>query len=236
MTAFSADSIESTTVVGYSTQATLLGNVMAGACFSAVNSEGYSVQAIEPVGENVADWCHYISLMTSGGSSGDTYVYLTADGAPDGKTAGWYDAADGETYIKHTFAPGKGFIFNSDVDKVGLQTSGLVKLEAIPVPVSSGNTAIANPRAMDLNVQDIVMTGENVADWCHYISLMTAGGSSGDTYVYLTAEGAPDGKTAGWYDAADGETYIKHTFAPGEGFIFNSDVNDVTVQFKAITL
>ena len=236
MTAFSADSIESTTVVGYQTQATLLGNVMSGACFSAVNPEGYSVQYIKPVGENVADWCHYISLMNTDGSSGDTYVYLTADGAPDGKTAGWYDSNDGETFVKHLFDAAEAFIFNSDVDGVGLQTSGLVNLEVIKVSVASGNTAIANPRAMDLNVQDIVMTGENVADWCHYISLMNADGSSGDTYVYLTADGAPDGKTAGWYDSNDGETFIKNTFAPGEGFIFNSDVDNVTVEFKAITL
>ena len=236
MTAFSADSIESKAVVGYSTQSTLRGNVMAGACFATINAEGYSVQDIQPVGENVQSGCHFISLMTAGGSSSDTYVYLLAGDAPDGKTAGWYDVNDGETYIKHTFAPGKGFIFNSDVEGVGLQTSGLVNLDAIKVPVSVGNTPIANPRAMSLNVQDIVMTGENVRSGCHFISLMTAGGSSGDTYVYLLAGDAPDGKTAGWYDVNDGETFIKHTFAPGEGFIFNSDVDNVTVEFKAITL
>ena len=236
MTAFSADSIESTTVVGYSTQSTLIGFVMSGAAFTSIGSEGCSVQDIKPVGENVADWCHYISLMNADSSTGETYVYLTADGAPDGKTAGWYDSNDGETFIEHTFAPGKGFFFNSDVDGVRLQSSGLINLDTVKIPASIGFCAIANPRAMDLNVQDIVMTGANVSDWCHYISLMNADSSTGETYVYLTADGAPDGKTAGWYDSNDGETFIKHTFAPGEGFFFNSDVNDVTVQFKAITL
>ena len=236
MTAFSADSIESKAVVGYSTQSTVLGFVMSGSAFTSIGSEGCSVQDLKPVGENAQSGCHFISLMTAGGSSSDTYVYLLAGDAPDGKTAGWYDANDGETFIKHTFAPGEGFIFNSDVDGVRLQSSGLINLDTINVPASIGFCAIANPRAMDLNVQDIVMTGENAQSGCHFISLMTAGGSSSDTYVYLLAGDAPDGKTAGWYDANDGETYIKHIFAPGEGFIFNSDVNDITVQFKAITL
>ncbi len=234
MTAFSADSIESSTVVGYATQPTVLGFVMSGSAFTSIGSEGCSVQDLTPVGENVADWCHYISLINADSSTGDTYVYLTADGAPTGK-AGWYDANDGETYIEHTFDPGEGFFFNSDVEDVGLQSSGLVNLDTVQVAASVGFCAIANPRAMDLNVQDIVMTGKNVADWCHYISLMNADGSSGDTYVYLTADGAPTGK-AGWYDANDGETFIEHTFEPGEGFFFVSDVDGVAVEFKAIAL
>ena len=170
--------------------------------------------------------------MTDGGATGETYVYLPAEDAPDGETAGWYSADDGETIINETFKAGEAFFFASDVANVSIQTSGQVNMSKVTFDeVATGFTAVCNPRPVSISIQEIVPVGEEVASWCCYISKMTSGGATGETYVYLPAEDAPDGETAGWYSADDGETFINQNFNAGEGFFFASDVGGVVIEF-----
>ena len=233
--------LESANIVGYQTAEAGQGFNCMGASFANVSGGEYDIQNFKPIapeGEDAGGWNYYIAEMTMGGATGETYVYLTADGDGVAKD-GWYSADDGETFIERTFKAGEGFFVDAAHESNGFQSSGEVTTEVINTPVGSGFNAVCNPRALATNIQDIkpvAPEGEDAGGWNFYIAEMTMGGTTADTYVYLTADGDGVAKD-GWYSADDGETFIEKSFAPGKGFFVDCSFDGSSfIQFKAINL
>ena len=217
-----------------------------GFAFSSVTSQPMDLQQILPVapkGEDAGNWMFYVSLMTTGGSTGDTFVYMTQNGDGVAKD-GWYDADGNETYIKGVqFARGEGFFFSSDFDEgsgAGFITSGAVDNTAFASSAVRGFNAKCNPYPVEIDLQDIMPVppeGEDAGNWMFYISLVTTGASTGDTFVYMTQDSDGVAKD-GWYDSDGNETYIEGIkFKPGEGFFFSSDFDKGSAcKFKGFSM
>ena len=234
--------LESQNIVGYQTSEAGQGFNCMGAAFTGVANSEYNIQDFKPIapeGEDAGGWNFYIAEMTMGGATAETYVFLTAEGDGVAKD-GWYSADDGETLIKRSFKPGEGFFIDAAFEEYnGIQSAGQVNLDVVKTPVGSGFNAVCNPRAMPVNIQDIkpiAPEGEDAGGWNFYIAEMTMGGATGETYVYLTADGDGVDKD-GWYSADDGETLIEKNYDAGKGFFVDCGFDGASyIEFKAITL
>ena len=109
MTAFSADSIESTTVVGYQQKDTVSGFNFLIPTFSPANGGKVNIQDIKIT--NATDWSDSIQILDDGGATIATYFYASAKQSGL-KADGWL-AETGDALANRTLEPGQGVLIDT---------------------------------------------------------------------------------------------------------------------------
>ncbi len=201
------------------------------------STKKFDIQNIRLEGSS-GDGMDFIQVITPEATLGDTYYWMTTKGADWLEKDGWY-AFDQETYLceengnKVELTLGQGFYITVQGQSVKVITSGGVRLSELKYPLNGGGnyTIVGNATPVDLDIQQIKLEGSS-GDGMDFIQVITPEATLGDTYYWMTTEGADWLEKDGWY-AFDQETYLceendnKVEWKAGEGFYITVNNNNV---------
>ena len=230
MTAFSADSIESSTVVGYQTINLEKGYAMFTPCFANITSEAYPIDNI--VMEGVADTEATVQVVNSDGTWGAMGFWYNEydDGAGNVYPAGWM-VADGSEPVEIKLAPGQAVFFNTDSTNARAQCRGKVLGEIQMSPVK-GYSMLGNASPVEIAIDSIVVEG--VADTEATVQVVNSDGTWGTMGFWYNKydDGAGNVYPAGWM-VADGSESVDIKLAPGQAVFFNTDSTNAKVTIPS---
>ena len=222
--------LESANIVGYQDKVLGKSANLAIPSFAPITAEGTDVQSLKASGEGLATGAMQIMTLTSGLSTEATYIWVVEDeaGDYDMEAAGWFNS-DEWVPAEKTFGDGDGMVVSSDLDaNVGSVTfAGEVIVGSTVVPLGKSANMCGNMTAKDVDIQSIAASGEGLATGAMQIMTLTSGLSTEATYIWVVEEeaGDYDMETEGWFNS-DEWVPAEKTFAPGEGFIASSDLED----------
>ena len=220
-TAVMAAGIESANIVGYAQSGLQTGFTMATPQFLNIGSDEMPLQSIFPTGEDTSDNV-YIQTLTAGGLTLNSYSWN--DWAYDEPC--WVND-DYEKIEGVTFAAGQGLWVQATSLNQGIQSAGQVGEEDVTVTLKAGFTATGNPFPMPMNLQDIVVEGNDTSDNV-YIQTLTAGGLTLNSYSWN--DWACDEPC--WVND-DYEKVEGVTFAPGAGLWIQGPSGEQYIRFPA---
>ena len=126
--------------------------------FLPVSGENIALESIAPTGDDVADNVA-IQTLDAFGRTVDTYSWN--DWVAE--TACWVND-DFEEVTGVTFPAGQGLWVFGSASTQGLQTAGKVGKEDVSVQLQNGATGTGNPFPVAIDLNDIIPTGDDVAD------------------------------------------------------------------------
>ncbi len=212
--------------VGYQTTTSVAGFNFVTPTFDAVDGSGnVSLQDIKISGENVTDSVDNLQILDEGGATVSTYYYMTA--ATSGLSAdGWVDF-DAWALADGTVPYGASVLLSSANANVDITFAGQVASEDSAITTVAGFNFTGNNSPVEINIQDIVISGENVTDSVDNIQILDEGGATTATYYYMTA--ATSGFAAdGWVDF-DAWALADITLQPGQGVLVSTANAGVSV-------
>ncbi len=115
---------------------------------------------------------------------------------------------------------------------MGYQTKDIAK------GFSAEAATFVNVGTEAMSIKDIVpknADGETVGGGAFQLQTKAPSGGLDEQFLYLFEDDVGEGLGDGWYNG-DGETLATKTFAPGEGFVFNSSVDGATLTFTGEVL
>ena len=145
--------------------------------FLPVTGGNIALESIAPVGNDVADNVA-IQTLDAFGRTVDTYSWN--DWVAE--TACWVND-DFEEVTGVTFPAGQGLWVFGSASTQGLQTAGKVGIEDVSVQLQNGATGTGNPFPVAIDLNDIIPTGDDVADNVA-IQTLDAFGRTVDTYSW----------------------------------------------------
>ena len=238
--------------VGYNTASATKGYKLGAITFDGLTDAKIDIQSIVPVfpeGTDLDDKDYKFTLQTFSASAGAAkqWWYLTEGSMEECEDGtGWYLFGEYEEKAAYEFAQGEGFMFQSqfpDGTGAGYTIAGEVCAGETVIPVNKGYKLIGNIRPATVSIQDLVPVfpeGTGVDDMDYKFTLQTFNASAGAAkqWWYLTEgsmEECEDG--TGWYLFGEYEEKAVYDFAPGEGFMFQSQFSDNSgagLKFPAI--
>jgi len=237
-----ADEIASANIVGYAQQDETKGNqAMKGTFFQTAGKENLDISDIKPVG-TITDGCMWIKWWdTEKKSYSIKYEYVTELYDEKEQSLGYPGWGDPLTWVpvEKTFAPGEGFWLQANADNLKSQTSGEVyqpTTEYYAIPLTKGNQKmLINSFPVALNVQDLTVDVAKVSDGCAWIKWWdTEKKVYSIKYEYVTELYDEKEQSLGYPGWGDPLTWVPvaKTFAVGEGFWVQSNVDDLKIAFK----
>lgn len=145
--------------------------------FLPVTGGNITLESIAPTGDDVADNVA-IQTLDAFGRTVDTYSWN--DWVAE--TACWVND-DFEEVTGVTFPAGQGLWVFGSASAQGLQTAGKVGKEDVSVQLQNGATGTGNPFPVAIDLNDIIPTGDDVADNVA-IQTLDAFGRTVDTYSW----------------------------------------------------
>ena len=227
MTAFSADSIESTTIVGFQ-QNPVSGYKMMTPTLEMIGVDELPIDKFEVKG--ATDGQASIQVMNAAGKWTGTYYWYNE--LVDGDVsypAGWFDFA-GETPANITLKKGDAVFFYTEEDGVTVGNAGVVSANEIVNDIS-GYKMVGNCTPVALAIDSLEVRG--ATDGLTSIQVMNAAGKWTGTYYWYNE--LVDGDVtypAGWFDFA-GETPADITLQPGDAVFFYTEETGVQAVIPA---
>ena len=145
--------------------------------FLPVTGGNITLESIAPTGDDVADNVA-IQTLDAFGRTVDTYSWNNWVA----ETACWVND-DFEEVTGVTFPAGQGLWVFGSASAQGLQTAGKVGKEDVSVQLQNGATGTGNPFPVAIDLNDIIPTGDDVADNVA-IQTLDAFGRTVDTYSW----------------------------------------------------
>ncbi len=203
--------------------------------FRAVAGGTYKLNEIKITGEAVGGYGDvYVQKANADGSWGDSYYWLTMDGA--GVPDGWYmdplgDNAVGDGIVLND---GEGLFLTSSDSSLELIVSGEVAKGQVPVNCPLGYAMIGNPTPVAASLNLITISGDMVGGYGDvYIQKCDEAGAWGNSYYWLTEDGA--GVPNGWYmDPLGDEAVSGVNLEPGESVFVSSTDSELVFTFPAV--
>ena len=225
-----ADGIQSANVVGYTTKQTVSGFNFLAPTFEPVDGTGFiNLQDIKISGDNVTDSADNIQILDEGGATTATYIYMTAETSAL-EADGWVDG-DNWCLTDVTIPYGAGILLDTANEEVAVTFAGQVSTADSTITSVSGFNFTGNNTPVAVNIQDILVTGENVTDSADNIQILDEGGATIATYIYMTKE--TSGLEAdGWVDG-DNWCLADVTIEPGQGILVDTANEGVTINIPA---
>lgn len=225
-----ADGIQSANVVGYQTKQTVSGFNFLAPTFEPVDGTGYiNIQDIKISGENMTDSVDNLQILDEGGATTATYFYMTKE--TSGLEAdGWVDG-DLWALTDVSLPCGAGVLIDTANDGVDVTFAGQVSTTDTEVESVTGFNFTGNNSPAVINIQDILIVGENVTDSVDNLQILDEGGATIATYFYMTKE--TSGLEAdGWVDG-DLWALADMTIEPGQGVLIDTANDGVIISIPA---
>ena len=214
--------------VGYAQSGLQNGGTLSAAQFLNIGAdEAMPLESIKPTGDDTSD---NVSLQTL-----DAYGYT----ATSYQWINWAgEGADEEAWVDDeyaivtgvTFAPGTALWISGNSSEQGVQTAGKVGTSDVLVQLRNGGTATGNPFPVSINLQDIIVSGDDTSD---NVALQTldAYGYTATSYQWINWAGEGADEEA-WVD--DEYTIVTGvTFAPGQGLWVSGSSDSQYLRFPA---
>ncbi len=216
MTAFSADSIESRTVVGYQEISLEKGYAMLTPCFVDTTNKTYPIDNI--IMEGVADAEATVQVVNPDGTWGAQGFWYNEFVEDDGTVlpAGWM-TADGSESVAIELTPGQGVFFWTNSD-ARAKCIGKVA-DDIQMSPAQGYSMLGNATPVEVEIDSLVV--EDVADAEATVQVVNADGTWGAQGFWYNEFVEDNGTVlpAGWM-TADGSASVAIKLAPGQSVFF----------------
>lgn len=197
--------------------------------FKAVSGEGYSIQNMKVVGDDVYGYGEVsMQLMDGSGSWNGLYYWYLADTGMVDKD-GWYD----EDVIlgNVTLSTGDSVFMSSDVEGAMVQVAGEVELEPTVIFADSGYKMLGNATPVTCALSDIAVSGDDVYGFGEVnIQIMDESGSWTGLYYWYTADTGMVEKD-GWYD--EDVVPADYNLESGKAVFLSSDVDGVAITLPS---
>ena len=241
--------MESQNVVGYDSAALRNnGCAAAGASFAATSGT-MDLQDLSVSGYNHEDGFEgdiNVQFLDGRGKTTATYFWLDIPKDEDDPDSvafyGWYDGSD-EYAENVTIAPGTGLWTYSNSSAYGLQSAGqVITTDTTTTLRNNGCILVANPTPVDVDIQDIYVSGYNHEDGFEgdiNVQFLNGLGKTTATYFWLDIpkdEDDPDSEAFfGWYDGSD--EYAENVTIPaGTALWTSSNSSAYSLVFPGVTL
>ena len=212
MTAFSADSIESSTVVGYQTVTIPAGFSLWTPTFVDVNATTFDLANFRLADNAAGDGTEQIQVLDADGLVTQTWVWLNETAGMD---PGWYDFNTWEP-VSTPIRKGEGYLINVLAD-VDLLMKGVVLAGERSATLTAGFNVFGNNAPVEIALADIKLSADAAGDGTEQIQVLDADGLVTQTWVWLNETAGMD---PGWYDFNTWEP-VETSIAPGQAFLIN---------------
>ena len=223
MTAFSADSIESSTVVGYQTVTIPAGYSLWTPTFVDVNSDGFDLAHFRLADTAAGDGTEQIQFLDEKGLNTQTWVWLNETAGMD---PGWYDINTWDP-VSTTIRKGVGYLITVDQD-IDLLMKGVVLAGERSVTLATGYNVFGNNSPVEIKLSDISLADTAAGDGTEQIQVLNEKGVNNETWIWLNKNAGMD---PGWYDINTWDP-VETPIAPGKSFLITVD-QDVVVTMPA---
>ena len=209
-------------IVGYAQGGLKQGNTMVTAQFVAVDgSSAIDLQEIKAVGEDTSDNV-VVSILDKYGYTSASYSWVDWVG----ETPCWIND-DFEEVTGVSVGPGAGLWVQASSETQSVQSAGKVGKDDVVVQLRQGNTAVGNPFPVNLDLQEILATGEDTSDNV-VISFLDKYGYTTVSYSWVDWVG----ENPCWIND-DFEEVSGITVAPGEGLWVQASSAEQGLRFSA---
>ena len=229
-------SLESANVVGYAETGLRFGAKGIGASFVKVDATDVNLQDLKATGyaaeDGYADEEVYVQTLDAFGRTIASYYWY--DSEEDGYY-GWYD--DNGNYAEDVILPaGEGLYGYAPDESFSIQSAGQVPTSDFSVTLRFGAKHVINSTPVDVNIQDVIVTGyaveDGYADEEVYVQTLDAFGRTIASYYWYDSE--EDGYY-GWYD--DNGSFVNELIiAPGTSVYAYSPDNSFALVIPGVTL
>lgn len=184
-----------------------------------------SLNSLSPTGSDVAtDGEINIQVLDAYGRTTAMYSWIDWDGEPTGWCNGDFEVVEGVT-----FSQGQGLWVEGTSTDASIQTAGKVGRTDASIKLRAGATAAGNPFPVAINLQDIIVEGEDVAtDGEINIQILDEYGRTTAMYSWIDWDGEPTGWCNGDFEVVDGVI-----FEPGQGLWVEGTSDTQYLRFPA---
>ncbi len=212
MTAFSADSIESSTVVGYQTVTIPEGFSLWTPTFVDVNAETFDLANFRLADNAAGDGTDQIQVLDADGLVSQIWIWLNANSDME---PGWYDF-DSWDPIEAGIAQGVGYLMNVPAD-IDLLMKGVVLAGERSTTLTAGFNVCGNNAPVEIALADMKLADNAAGDGTEQIQVLDADGLVSQIWIWLNSNSDMD---SGWYDF-DSWDPIEAVIAPGQAYLMN---------------
>ena len=227
-----ADSLVSSSVVGYQSAELQQYGLTAGACFVPVTGSTFDLTDLKVTGyDEATEGDVQIQTLDEYGRTVANYTYYDVPG----ELTGWLDSDDNEVEVGDvTFQAGEGLWSYSLDDGFGLQSAGMVPTTPVAVTLQQYGLSVANPTPVDVDLTQITVGGyEEATEGDVQVQTLDEYGRTVANYTYYDVPG----ELTGWLDADDNEVEVGDVVVkPGEGLWTYSLDDGFTFIFPGVNL
>ena len=227
-----ADSIVSSSVVGYKSAELQQYGLTAGACFVPVTGSTFDLTDLRVTGyDEATEGDLQIQTLDYAGRTVATYFYYDVPG----ELTGWLDFDDNEVEVGDViFQPGEGLWAYSAIEGLGLQSAGMVPTAGISVTLQQYGLSVANPTPVDVDLTDTYVGGyDEATEGDVQVQTLDYAGRTVATYFYYDVPG----ELTGWLDFDDNEVEVGDVvIKPGQGLWTYSQDDGFTFVFPGVAL
>ncbi len=228
MTAFSADSIESSTVVGYQTFNTVVGFNFISSTFIPTLGAEMNIQDFKLDATTATSGADNLQILDEGGATSAFYTYLTKEDSELDKD-GWVNE---EFELADVTVPAGASVLIATEGETQVSVAGLVNKDAVTVKSVAGFNFVGNVSPMSIDIQDIKL-GATATSGSDNLQILDEGGATSVFYTYLTKEDSELDKD-GWVDEEFQLASMEIT--PGMGVLVATESSDVEITLPGTTL
>lgn len=183
--------------------------------------------------DEVAEGECFVQTLDSLGRAGESYFWYDI---AEEDLYGWLDGKDDPVESGTVvFKPGEAFWVKSPNADYSIQSAGQVPVSSISVALRSGFKMIANPTPIEIDINDISVTGyDEVAEGECFIQTLDSLGRAGESYFWYDIE---EEDLYGWLDGKDDpieEGIIM--LEPGAGVWVKAPTANYSLVFPGVTL
>ena len=193
------------------------------------STEAIPLQSIKPTGDDTSDNVN-IQTLDAAGYTVSTYLWVNWAG-DEGDQEAWVDDEEFAIVEDVSFAPGQGLWITGSTSQQGVQTAGKVGRSDATVQLKSGATAVGNPFPVSVDLQDILVEGEDTSDNVN-IQLLDNAGYTLTTYLWVNWAG-DEGDQEAWVDDEEFAIVENVNIAPGQGLWVTGSSTEQAVRFPA---
>ncbi len=146
----------------------------------------------------------------------------------EGLEGAWYNIDD-ESIIDETLTRGKAFYITTEDTSAHILSSGSVNVSPLTIPLAVGVNVLGNPLPVDVNIQDVKVSGATPGGFNTLIHQLDSNG--------VALPGAwgwfeDEGLEGAWYNIDD-ESLIEETLVSGKGLYFTTSDTSAKITFPS---
>ncbi|MBQ9430120.1 MAG: hypothetical protein IJU44_01065 [Kiritimatiellae bacterium] len=217
-------------IVGYTKKASVSGFNWLAPQFSTVGATTVDLKDITLTGDGVGNGGESLAILDEGGAPvGDPYVFWSKDVTGEENDC-WFDFNEWAPITGVSFALGDGVMISAG-DGINYTVAGEVPKVNVEFVTIDGFNFTGNPFPSDIDLQNIVLSGDGVGNGGESLAVLDEGGAPiGDPYVFWSKDVTGEENDC-WFDFNEWVPITGVTIGGGDGVLLSAAAG-VTVTIK----